>query len=200
MKITVFLFAFFFIQPCFAQDERLTPVDSSWKINNRHPNYIDSLEKGFTNKSILRFYVRPSFGAAFSLEKKDSLTYILVSNSMGYKYHFYFTVRHIQTVSKAKIISKELATLIDTLFDIVTQEKNTTGEPGIGLDGINYYLLHFDPMKKSFDIGKTWSPNPKSKMAELVNFCEDILSFSKTTFTNEKQLLEKGKIVLKSLN
>jgi len=175
---------FLLIKVC-GQENFLNPCIDWGQVIKQIKAYDESFEKKLrlelNQDFMIRFIAKPAFSPeyAFQIEKVKNEEYKLIAILFQEKFWSAKNRDSINVDSFDRIISFELASLLDILFKKAT-DSSSVRKYGIiaGIDGVNYYFYR---RSESTEIkcGECWSPSKGTPLFELVNICDNIIQYAK---------------------
>jgi hypothetical protein len=214
MRHTIILFSILISSTTFGQssEDHLEPAQSYFNMYNHEKDYYPFIYKhllaDISDGQVISMLTMPSF-------TPESLMCLENIDKEGKKYKVIYKVctesiwckknrNEIEVTRYEEEIDTATANLIKKVFKTALLQTKFKEQKDIGLDGVTYVVSGNFGLSGTFS-GEVWSPNEGTKMYDLIEFGEAIISLAKSDNNSDRlkfkaTIKDKGGKLFKRLN
>jgi len=203
--LILLLLCFIYSNYSFGQNDHLEPQQNFLNYQGELKEYYDNvfakLLNGLSKKPLARYLVLPSFSSEYVLCLEKDVTdekHYLKLRYLTTNYWYAKSKRQVRTNTNRREISDLLAYSFRNLLEAATNGIKEPEQETQGLDGETYLFSYYKEGKGLITGGK-WSPDKGTEMEQLINLCEQYLSFVKGKGKNEQELINQTEPLIKQL-
>ena len=175
-RIVILALLFFNALISFGQKQHLEPATFfvGGGLENYYRNISSLCFEGMSSNPYARFIAIPSFSKeyAFSIEKENQ-NYFLISITLSESYWRAKNKENVKFETKKRRVDKKFYHKIGYLFQLLAKQTKSYEIEPYYIDGESFYFLTTDDTG-AVKIGKTWSPDKRSQMGQLVKISHDL--------------------------
>jgi len=197
------------------KEDHLFPTDGFFSLYRHQRDYYPYIHKhlikDLSDAPLARIITLPSFSPenVLSVESTDKeektykVIFITGKESIWYKK----SKNTLEIVRYEEPIDTSLVSIIRKVFKKATSQVKYESDDSWGhhgLDGVTYIFTTFVAMQGNRS-GEVWSPDPATKMSQLVEFGQTMIQLAKSDNDNDrlkfkKEIKDKGEKLLSDLN
>lgn len=184
MKILTIIYLFLFTN-VYSQNDNLVPVNGFFynpKKDNQYELRINKfLLSKLENHPTIRILVIPSFTSEYVISIDNNiLTYKIAKENISNS----IQKENIEETTEWCTVDDDFSLLLKNVFVLITSKIQYPTKNMFGEDGTSYYFMTYSG--NFLRSGYTWSPDPKSRLNELVELTNLLVDLAKNKFKDEQ--------------